>query len=228
MKNSLILSIIVSLLAASCSKNNSEPIETLETAPSIPSLVFPTHNLVCTNYDLEFKWQNSTDPEGDTISYEINISEGQDFNAVVFKQTVSGNAIVFTLEQATTYFWRVRAVDSNSNESEFSPTWEFFTEPEAGQNAIPFAPGLVAPQIGSSLNGITTQLSWDALDLDNDPLLYDLYFGTQNPPPIYSENMDSSSKDVSISPNQHYYWRIVAKDDKQGVAIGQVWNFKTE
>lgn len=51
---------------------------------------------------------------------------------------------------------------------------------------------------------------------------YDIYFGTENPPQTLSENIASTSIDVSISPNLHYYWRVVVKDNTQGVAIGQV------
>lgn len=89
-------------------------------------------------------------------------------------------------------------------------------------------PSLLAPQLGISINGATTQLSWEAKDPDNDPMPYDIYFGTENPPQTLSENIASTSIDVSISPNLHYYWRVVVKDNKQGVAKGQVWNFKTE
>ena len=75
----------------------------------------------------------------------------------------------------------------------------------------------------------TTQLEWTASDVDNDPLTYDVYFGTVNPPITkVAENQSAKTFDVTLNSSTSYYWKIVVNDGKGGISIGQIWNFKTD
>ena len=102
--------------------------------PTIPVLVFPTNNLTCTGIDLGFSWNASTDADGDTISYVIDISTVPSFGSVAFTATTTGRTRTFDLEKGITYFWRVKARDRQGNESAYSSPQSFFTEPEASVN----------------------------------------------------------------------------------------------
>ncbi len=197
-------------------------------APTVPKLVFPTNNLVCTNFNLEFDWDAATDSNGDAISYTVDISESETFSTLLFTTTTIETVNTVTLEKGTTYFWRVKASDSEGNESIYSDTQTFFTEPDAAVNTVPNAPSVVVPTLGERVSGSSITLDWGASDVDQDPLLYDLYFGDTNPPVLISENITVSTFDVSVSANTTYYWRVVVKDSHQSATIGQVWNFRTE
>jgi len=221
--------LISSLVLISCSNDdgNDPQIDLSNLDPSIPSLIFPTNNLVCTNFNLEFDWNAATDGDNDSITYVIDIATNSNFGTILFTAVTSATLRTFTLEKGTTYYWRVKARDSEGNESEYSPTQTFFTEPDAGVNTIPSVPELISPPLGDRLSAATITLDWDAKDTEDDALSYDLYFGDTNPPVLFAGNMDMSSIDVPVSSDTVYYWRIVVKDSNQSATLGQVWNFRT-
>lgn len=197
------------------------------TIPTIPNPIFPINNLTCTNFNLKLEWGVVVDADFDDIAYQIDIALDNSFTNVLFSIVTSEPNWVFNLEKGTTYFWRVKAIDSEQNESEYSEVQSFFTEPEAGVNTIPYAPEIVSPALRETVSGSAITLDWNATDADQDPLLFDVYFGETNPPARVAENIEASTFDVNIAANKTYYWRIVVKDDQQGVAIGRVWEFKT-
>ncbi len=226
------VTLITSILLLACSgeDDNSIRIETLniDVIPTIPSLVYPTNNLTCTNFNLNFEWDPATSTITNTFTYVIEISTQLTFDQVLFSANTTQTTVAFTLEKGTTYFWRIKAMDNNGNESPYSTVQSFFTEPDPGINTIPFAPELISPALRSTVTGGNTSLNWNAIDIDGDSLVYDVYFGETNPPTLLTENLETSSIHVNLSPNTEYYWRVVVKDDKQGVAIGQVWNFTSD
>lgn len=196
-------------------------------APVAPSLVFPTNNLSCTNFNLELDWTTVLDPDKDAVEYIIDITTSSNFSVVLFTKTTSQTKHNFTLEKGMNYFWRVKARDTKGNESDYSNTQTFYTEPEAGVNSVPSVPAVISPALGDTISGSMVNLDWNTTDADGDALVFDVYFGDVNPPPLFAQNRSTSALNVSIFANKIYYWRVVAKDDKQGVAIGQVWNFST-
>ncbi|WP_109301669.1 hypothetical protein [Aquimarina sp. AU474] len=216
-------------LLTSCSGDDNRPsLITINEAPGVPALIFPINNLICTSVDLEFSWNGVMDNEGDSVRYVIDIARDSDFNNIVFTVTTAGTSSAFTLEKGIRYYWRLRAIDSEDNASSYSPTQSFFTEPEAGTNTIPTAPQLISPMQGERISGSTITLDWNATDSEDDALSYDLYLGDTNPPVLFSDNINVSTFDVTVSPGTVYYWRVVIKDTQQSAAIGQVWNFRTE
>ncbi|WP_025743939.1 fibronectin type III domain-containing protein [Aquimarina pacifica] len=233
MKNIRIYITLVSIaLLFSCSNDDNGggtiPITSQNGAPAIPDLVFPANNLTCTNFNLEFDWNTVTDPDGDEVNYIIEIATDNNFTTVLFTAVTSETIRTFNLEKGITYFWRVKARDTNDNESEYSETQSFFTEPDASIDILPSTPQLIGPTIGARVSGSTISLDWETTDVDRDTILYDIYFGDTNPPTLFSEGKEISILDVAISPNTVYYWQVVIKDNNQNASIGQVWNFRTE
>ncbi|WP_109433998.1 hypothetical protein [Aquimarina sp. AU119] len=225
--------ILSTLLLFSCSVEEDESIlveslRDLRLEPTIPSLIYPTNDLVCTNFNLEFDWNRSTSIYKKPLDYVIEIATDRGFENLLFTTTTSETESNFTLEKGTYYFWRVKAKDNKGNESLYSSIQTFITEPEGNTNILPSISSSSTPITGAIVTGNTTRLSWNANDHDADSLVYDVYFGESNPPQLVAENIDVTTLDVQIEANKTYYWRIVAKDDKQGVAIGRVWNFSTQ
>ncbi|MEK6155565.1 fibronectin type III domain-containing protein [Flavobacteriaceae bacterium 3-367] len=204
------------------------PPPTENQAPSVPALVFPTNGGDCTNISLELKWNPATDPEGDPISYVVEIATSGNFSPVLFSATTSEAARSFDLEKGTAYHWRVRARDNKGNESAHSPVHTFFTEPEAAVNHVPQVPEIVSPALGATVREDSAEMKWKVGDSDNDPLRSHLYFGTENPPPSHRDNLETTTEEVTVEVGKAYYWRIVVRDDKGGVAIGPVWSFRVE
>ena len=218
---------MISLLLVCCSTEGIDSDDVINTPPGVPELVFPTDNLICTNFNLAFEWNATTDLDGDRLFYIIEIARDAMFTETLFSLQTSQLRRNFNFEKGTTYFWRVKAMDHNRNESPYSEVRSFVTEPEAGINTIPQTPAIIAPAQGDIVTENAVLLEWESSDADGDILAYDVYFGETNPPALLVENIDQTIFGASILPTKKYYWRIVAKDNKQGVAIGRVWQFET-
>lgn len=227
----IIYSVFVGFLLFSCSGNDSSStLETSNTAPSVPTLTAPTNNKLCIDNVVSFEWNASTDAENNPIIYQIQIATDNQFTQIV--KTAEGSSIgqTTTLNKGTAYYWRVKATDSKNSSSNYSSTYSFYTEAEAVANHLPFLPQLVQPETNSFINTTTAILKWTASDVDtNDILVFDVYFGTTNPPTAkVGSNLASTSLNTNtLQPATNYYWKVVVKDNKGGETTGQVWNFKT-
>jgi hypothetical protein len=230
MKNYLYITII-SLVLISCggSEDSPTPPPPTNTAPTIPTQVVPTNNKLCISNLVTFQWNLATDAEKDPIVYQMQVAKDQQFSQIV--ETYEGTNTIkeLTLQKGTAYYWRVKATDDENLSSEYSTIYNFYTSGDAVINYIPFAPELVRPAYNGILNTTTATLEWKASDVDTtDKLVFDVYFGTVNPPTSkVSENIETKTLDVPVLPAKEYYWKVVVKDNKGGESIGQVWKFKT-
>jgi hypothetical protein len=199
-------------------------------APSTPTQAAPTNNQLCIDSVVTFEWNPSIDPEGDAISYELQIATDNLFSQNLQTRTSASTSISVSLEKGVAYYWRIRSDDARNNSSAFSSTLSFYTEGDGESNHLPFSPAIVTPALNSTVQEATTMLEWTASDVDtNDTLTFDVYLETVNPPTTkISENQSETVLNVELTSSQSYYWKVVVKDDKGGITIGQVWNFQTD
>jgi hypothetical protein len=62
-----------------------------------------------------------------------------------------------------------------------------------------------------------------------DPVTYDLYFGTQDVPPLVASGLISPTYHVeTLERWQTYYWRVVVQDRQGDETIGPLWHFYVE
>lgn len=96
-------------------------------------------------------------------------------------------------------------------------------------NLPPDTPNNPTPADGSLDIPVDTKLSWNCSDPDDDPLKYDIFFGTSNPPQNLVQNdFQSTTYDPGIlNYSTTYYWKIVAKDTAGATTSGPVWSFTT-
>ena len=204
-----------------------QPVE--NKAPSVPTLSKPDNNVLCIDNVVQFSWNAATDPDGDPVSYEFQIATDNQFSENLQNKTASSTSISIDLNKGVAYYWRVKAKDSKNASSNYSSSFSFYTEGEGQKNHVPFSPAIVSPALNEIVQEGTIKLEWNATDVDNDPLTYDVYFGTVNPPTNkVAEGQSENSYSLDITSFTNYYWSVVAKDNKGGVTIGQVWNFKTD
>lgn|GEM_PF-3033468 len=73
-------------------------------------------------------------------------------------------------------------------------------------------------------------LNWSCTDPDQDPLRYDVYFGTTNPPTrSVATNSPLASLPVSaLDSATTYYWMVIAKDNHGGMSSSPIWQFTTD
>jgi len=231
MKKYLYLILVVNfLIACGGSGDDLESIAVVENkTPSIPVLMAPVNNLLCTDNTVTFNWGSSLDLDGDTINYTMQIATDNQFLQIVIDTNIKETKTTFTLDKGKAYYWRVKATDSKNESSSFSSIFQFYTEGIASENHSPFSPGLVSPKLSSVVQTTTATLEWTASDVDNDTLVFDIFFGTQNPPlQKFSANQSETILNVEVASSKEYFWKVVVKDSKGAQSIGQVWNFKTD
>ncbi|MUP41496.1 fibronectin type III domain-containing protein [Christiangramia aestuarii] len=227
--------IIICMVSLACSKEDStgtdDQVETgkpLNLAPSTPVLISPEKDLECSNSSLNFEWETSIDPENELVKYFLEISEKEDFSNLFKNLETSYTSVSIELEKGKKYYWRVVAHDEKFKQSEYSEIRTFFTEPKLAFNAIPQNPHSEIPQNNSVQSASQIDLNWSCEDEDGDLLTYDVYFGLNNPPQKYLENIENPEVSVSLETGKTYYWYIVAKDPKDARATSPTWKFETQ
>ena len=219
---------IMSVLFISCD-NGDAPTETINLAPTIPTLALPINNKLCINNAVSFEWNAAADANNDAVVYQIQIAKDKNFVNIIMSGGSSATYQNFTLEKGTAYYWRVKAIDSKGLSSSFSSIFSLYTSGVGVVNYLPFLPDLVAPELNALVNPNAVQLKWTALDVDvKDKLVYDVYFGTTNPPvEKISDDLTASALDVVTKGSKEYFWKVVVKDGNGGNTVGPVWRFRT-
>lgn len=220
----LIAALFSILILASCGGDDGPPPNNAPT--QVSQVIFPTANLLCTDNNVTFEWNASTDAEGDSVSYNVIIATDRDLNDIVEQRTVTTNSVTITLQQGVAYYWNITAIDSEDNEAESSQTLAFFTSGPGITNYAPFTAGLNAPDNDSSVTAGSVNLSWTGADTDTDDVLvFDLYFGEENNPPLLETALSSENFDVMTTSGNTYFWRVDTTDDSGIKTIGQIWSF---
>lgn len=232
MRSFLIPTLILIFLFASCSSGGDDSgigDAVTDSKPSSPLLVFPSQNQLCTTNVLNFEWQESTNSDGSSLIYILEIAKDNQFTNKVVEDVLTSLSKIVTLEKGFAYYWRVKARSTKNMESDYSSTAQFYTEEVPTSNHSPFAPSLVSPFLGQFLDtGTTTvNLKWSASDVDSDPVTFDVYFGKGRDALILvAENATSDTFEANLSStNTTYFWKVVVKDDKGASVTGPIWHF---
>jgi fibronectin type 3 domain-containing protein len=234
MKKTYLYLLFLGLILVSCGGDGGDEGESIDfgdnTAPTVPNQVFPLNNTLCTDNNVLFEWNASTDSEGNAITYRIEISDNNSFLTLLKNETSFAESKLIFLEKGKAYYWRIKAVDNRNAESSYSPIMEFITEGEGTINHVPFAAALLSPVLNSEVSGTTVNISWSASDVDGDPLSFDVYLDTnENPTTKVSENQTETTYNAAnLASATKYYFKVVVKDDKGAISIGQVWSFTTK
>ena len=226
-----IFTLVLSTLLWSCggSGGDSPEPEPVNNAPNTPTLKYPTNNLLCIDNTIVFEWNTATDPDGDTVSYQVQIAKDNQFTEIVESISNTSTTKTIALDKGVAYYWRVSAKDTKNLSSDYSSVNSFYTEGTGVSNYLPFSPEIVSPTLNATVTETSATLEWNASDVDNDPLSFNVYFGTtETPTTIVSSNQTSKTFNVDVASETTYYWKVVVKDDKGGETIGQIWNFKTD
>ncbi|GAB5464924.1 MAG: hypothetical protein Kapaf2KO_03600 [Candidatus Kapaibacteriales bacterium] len=185
---------------------------------SPPLLVSPSNGENKVTVNVIFNWDDVTSAK----EYTLQVSKSSDFSAdteTVNNIPDSENQVGF-LEFQTQYYWRVAAVDSMDNSSEWSEVWSFTT----GLPAVE----LVSPSNNLFNTEYELKLVWNGLDIAQE---YDLEVSL-NPDmssPFVSENGTSNlSYDIAgLEPYTTYYWRIRGNSNGEKGTWSQIWSFRT-
>ncbi|WP_298509056.1 fibronectin type III domain-containing protein [uncultured Kordia sp.] len=193
--------------------------------PSAPTLIFPLHETECSNDNLTFQWNASDNPSGNTIEYNLYISDVPDFNQAQYIYTTYDTEYNVTLPQGTALYWIVEA--TNGNNSSYSEARSLYTQ---GDGVINTAPQLqyLSPQDGAIVTGNSITLSWigDDLETNNSDLSYRVYASEIGS----SLNLLQEGNSIQYTFNNlqtgtEYQWLIYVTDGDGATNVGDIQTF---
>jgi hypothetical protein len=128
-------------------------------APSVPVPSAPANGSIVDNGAATFSWAPSVDPEGEALTYRVELFQGASLLASLIS-TTSSVALPDRLGSGS-YTWRVEAVDARGASSGFS-TSSTFTVPAIAPDAQSAALGGKGepPPVACSATGAGNWLLW--------------------------------------------------------------------
>lgn len=128
--------------------------------PSVPVLPSPSDNSSTIDNTPTFQWQASTDPESDSITYDLQVDDDSGFGSPTVDETGLGTTSYTPTSELSpdNYYWRVRAVDNNNNQSSWSSSWSLEITPAVGafDFSVGASPTSLVVQQGSSTSTTVT------------------------------------------------------------------------
>ncbi|MEM4258124.1 MAG: PKD domain-containing protein [Candidatus Thermoplasmatota archaeon] len=171
-----------------------------------------------------------SDPDGDLLDvYFYNAATNELIGLATYVVSGSTVSIVWPGRAPNTpYSWY--AVASDSLLQNTSSTWSFTTMNGGSGNNPPYQPQTPTP-VNHALNVPVTGtiLGWTGGDPDGDPVTYDVYFGTSNPPTtkVSANQSGTTCNPGALAYSTSYYWKIIAWDNHGYSNVGSVWDFTT-
>ncbi len=190
------------------------------TGPAAPTLTYPSDGAKNVSVDVPLAWLSSLG----ATTYDVLVATDASFALIVFQATnlVSTMATVTGLSAGTTYYWKVRGINS-AVIGLFSPARSFTTFPEAPPPPMPIAPGN-----GSLGTGVSPTFRWSfstgayffALQVSTSPDFDSLVLeATHIATPEYSLS--------NLLPNTVYFWKVNAENGGGTSPYSEVRNFNT-
>lgn len=204
-------------------------VNTFNDPPDAFNLTAPVAGSEVATLTPTLSWTNSSDRDGDTISYRVQLYRNAGLTDVVTEvgdlpadpSGTTGWALPQALTNHAQYFWRVVARDANGATTQTAA--RSFTV-NIG-NAAPTAPVIVSPAVGGeSTASNTTLVVQNSSDADNDLLTYVFEVDTVNT--FDSADKRSSGQVIgsgsgqtlwttpTLIENKRYWWRVKAQDGR--------------
>jgi uncharacterized protein (TIGR02145 family)/uncharacterized repeat protein (TIGR02543 family) len=137
-------------------------------------------------------------------------------------------------ERYSTNAWRRYMYYSKGNipQGNGDKTWGFSVrclKNEPTSNLPPTTPENPVPADGVENQSTVPLLQWSCSDPDEDPITYDVYFGTEETPSQVATGItDNFWQTEFLEYNTQYFWKIIAHDDHDNTTQGPGWSFTTE
>lgn len=193
-------------------------------SPSVATIISPVDQATKISENTPLKWNASTDPENDNITYDVYLGTNNPPTTKVSSDQTATEYTPTGQTNATTYYWQIISKDDKGG-STTGQVWSYTTT-----NALPTKPTLTSPPNSGSSIAATTKLVWNAsTDPDGDDITYDVYLGTDaSPTNKVSEGQSETEYTPSgLSLGTAHYWKVVANDGNGGLTESDVWSYTT-
>src|SRR6056300_1266066 len=205
---------LLSIVLLGCTNDCPDGLCATKACPFCPEVVllsFPENNQACepgtilsdSLATVTLQWQYAKDAD----TYQVVITNQASGESQTFSN-LSTNEQVVTLERAQAYSWYVTSFNQRANITQTSTVYQFFLQGEGIVNYAPFAPTLITPESGKSIDATQVSFSWQTTDLDGDALTYTLYVDTvdgKQIPPAAQQNLTQTSLTLDLEPAKVYY-----------------------
>lgn len=165
------------------------------------------------------------DPDGDELEFALSGDGPEHLGLSLENSTLS----VYPDYEAVTTLEGVKEFNVNLVVSDKRDSVDFSIKVIVKNVNRPPMVELATPEDGSVIDAAEVTLSWEAIDLDNDPLHYDLFFrANEQPIDAYDDFtwLNETSATVKLLPHTKYFWKVEATDGAT-VVSSQLWNFTT-
>jgi hypothetical protein len=98
------------------------------TPPNVPELSSPMDGAFVQNENIELSWQPSTDELSGLDHYLLEYANNSGFMDAFSIEVVEPNHLIPGELTDASYYWRVKAIDTAMNQSNWSETWHFITK----------------------------------------------------------------------------------------------------
>lgn len=100
---------------------------------------------------------------------------------------------------------------------------------DAVGNHPPETPSHPSPTDSGVGRDVGLVLSWRSVDPDSgDTAYFDVFFGTDTNPGLVRDRLTKTAfQPTNVACSTQYYWRIIAYDNHDSIAVGPLWHFQT-
>jgi hypothetical protein len=127
------------------------------------------------------------------------------------------------LEAGRTFHWRVRAVDGEGQQGQWSDIWEFTT---ASVLPVPDQIVLLGPTDASTFTGSAVELSWQPDEVAGQ---YELVVTDQDEDVIVETVLEAAGYELTgLDPGQIYHWRVRGINESGPGPWSELWSFETQ
>ena len=189
-------------------------------APPIPAPLLPGDGSEV-KADAHFDWENVYDPSL-PITYRFQVGSDEDFTAIVLEKQLADSEYTLTKEERlaavkkeSPYYWRVKAIDSASNESDWSILNSFLV-------TAPPAPALLLPEIDTKAEA-EVYFDWEDVTSLSPPITYYLQVASdKNFTALVLEKKGLTKSEYTVTEEEKlaavkkevpYYLRVKAVDE---------------
>ncbi|OWW25445.1 hypothetical protein B4Q04_07450 [Zobellia sp. OII3] len=222
------LLLLLTLTACPGSKDDGVDPDSLGDPGSV-SLIFPENNSECTEGAVVDELQSA-------VTFQWEASESADYYVVNLKNLIDGstrlteagnNESTITLASNTPYEWFVVSKSNASDMALKSATWKFYNAGAGVVNYAPFPAEAQYPERGGSIPATTkVSLQWQASDVDDDIVDFEVFFGTETTPSVLLGTTGQTTMETDVVSGQTYYWQVKTKDSEGNTSQSEVFNFK--
>jgi len=187
--------------------------------PQDPALMLPSNSSE-TKSEAFLDWYDVTDPS-QPVAYNLQVASDQNFSSLVLvkegltesEYNLTGEERLVAIGEPALYFWRVKAIDSAGNESEWTAPWSFYIN-------TPPVPLLLSPAPDCKTD-TEVSFNWQAVSSLNPPVTYHFQIAAdpdfvsiifEKTDLLLSDYLLTEEDELELEREIPYYWRIKAID----------------